>query len=264
MNLGKLIEFVNPSLYQEYIADTILEKKSMSLPRKEIAPLDTLRMSAPNFRKNKSPLLKLKKISSLSPTHFAKTYIENRKIPTKQHYRLYYAKNFNAWVNTIIPNKLDEKYDEPRLVTPFIDESGNLFGFAGRSFQPDPYLRYITIMIDDDKPKVFGIDNVNFEKPYYIVEGQLDALFLENSVAMAGAEGNSEGLENISNATYVFDNEPRNKEIVKRMEKVLKKGQKVAVWPDKIVDKDINDMVLSGIKPLELEGNLRLNSWRKC
>ena len=259
MNLGKLIEFVNPSLYQEYIADTILEKKSMSLPRKEIAPL-----------------LKLKKISSLSPTHFAKTYIENRKIPTKQHYRLYYAKNFNAWVNTIIPNKLDEKYDEPRLVTPFIDESGNLFGFAGRSFQPDPYLRYITIMIDDDKPKVFGIDNVNFEKPYYIVEGQLDALFLENSVAMAGAEGTSEGLENISNATYVFDNEPRNKEIVKRMEKVLKKGQKVAVWPDKIVDKDINDMVLSGIKPLDiemilsqntyfgLEGNLRLNSWRKC
>jgi len=276
MNLGKFIEFINPSLYTEYVADTLLEKKAFEKPKKEVKPLDKLKMKAPNFRKNNSPLLKLKKISSLSPNHYAKKYIEQRKIPTHQHYRLYFAENFNAWVNTIIPKKLDERYDEPRLVTPFIDKSGNLFGFAGRSFEPNAYLRYITIMIDEDKPKVFGIDQVDFTKPYFVVEGQLDALFISNCVAMAGADGNSEGLDYISNATYVFDNEPRNKEIVRRMEKVLKKGQKVVIWPDKFIDKDINDMVLSGLTPLDiemildqhtysgLEGNLRLSTWRKC
>ena len=276
MNLGKLIEFVNPSLYTEYVADSLLEKKVMSVPKKEVKPLDTLTMKAPNFRKNKSPLLKLKKISSLSPNHFAKKYVEKRKIPTNQHYRLYFAENFNAWVNTIIPKKLDERYDEPRLVTPFIDKGGNMYGFAGRSFKLDSYLRYITIMIDENKTKIFGIDKVDFEEPYFVVEGQLDALFIKNCVAMAGADANSEGLDYISNATYVFDNEPRNKDIVKRMDRVLKKGQNVVIWPDKIVDKDINDMVLSGLTPLDiemilsqntydgLEGNLRLNAWRKC
>jgi hypothetical protein len=90
---------------------------------------------------------------------------------------------------------------------------------------------------------------------------------------MAGADGNSKGLENIDNAIYVFDNEPRNKEIVKRMERVLERGNKVVIWPENVVDKDINDMILSGLDPQHiietniysgLDGKLKLSYWRKC
>jgi hypothetical protein len=158
------------------------------------------------------------------------------------------------------------------LVLPFIDEKGNMFGFTGRAFDPNS-LRYLTIMIDEDKPKIFGLNEIDFHKQYYVVEGPIDSLFIRNAVAMAGADGNSKGLENIENAVYVFDNEPRNGEIVKRMERVLERGNKVVIWPESIIDKDINDMFVSGLDPQAiidsniysgLEGKLKLSYWRKC
>jgi hypothetical protein len=114
---------------------------------------------------------------------------------------------------------------------------------------------------------------VDFGKRYYVTEGPIDSLFLDNAVAMAGADGNSEGLDNIENVVYVFDNEPRNKEICARMEKILDKGYKLCIWPEKLLDKDINDMVLSNLDPQDiidkntysgLTGKLQLSYWRKC
>jgi hypothetical protein len=208
--------------------------------------------------------------------HPAKTYIENRQIPANQHYKLYYAPKFNEWVNSIIPGKLPEQErDAPRLILPFIDDKGNLFGFQGRAF--DKYsLRYITIMIDPTMPKIFGLDTIDFERKYYVVEGPIDSLFLDNAVAMAGADGSGAGLSHIENAIMVFDNEPRNKEICSRMEKCLDKGYKVCIWPTNVVDKDINDMILSNINNADvqliidqntysgLQGKLKLTYWRKC
>lgn len=271
MSLGNLLKFVETNLYNDYVADLILEKKLFQREEK-VSPIDNLVKKRPKFQKNNSPLLKIKKVSSLSPDHPVKKYIEKRKIPPSQHYKLYYAPKFNKWVNSIIPNKLSEKHDEPRLVTPFIDENGVFFGFAGRSFDPKNELRYITIMIDEDQYKIFGLDSVDFNKRYYVTEGQFDSMFLSNAVAMAGADGNIKGLRNLDNAVYVFDNEPRNEEIVNRMSKVLDRGHKICIWPENLVDKDINDMVLSGLEPQKiideniysgLEGKLKLSYWRK-
>ena len=156
--------------------------------------------------------MKIKKVSSLNYDHKAKLYVQKRQIPASEQYKLYYAPKFNEWVNSIIPGKLPKlENDSPRLVMPFIDKKGNLFGFNARAFR-DNELRYITIMIDEDMPKIFGLDTVNFSKKYYVIEGPIDSLFIDNSVAMAGADGNAKGLENTENAVFVFDNEPRNKE----------------------------------------------------
>ena len=128
-------------------------------------------------------------------------------------------------------------------------------------------------MIDDTKPKVFGLNDVDFDKRYYVTEGAIDGLFLDNAVAMAGADINVDGLNNIENAVYVFDNEPRNKEICARMEKILDRGYKLCIWPEKLLDKDINDMVMSSLDPQSiidqntysgLSGKLKLSYWRKC
>lgn len=117
---------------------------------------------------------------------------------------------------------------------------------------------------------------VKFNKKYYVVEGPIDSLFLDNCVAMAGADGNASGLDYLENAVFVFDNEPRNKEIVSRMERCIDRGYKVCIWPENVLDKDINDMVLSGIDPVNLqmvidqntfenlEAKLKLSYWRKC
>lgn len=262
-SLGNFLRTIAPALYDEYIIDRKLDRDMFKKEeKKDVSPLDKLVSSQPKFTKGTSPLLKIKKVSSLDVTHPAKKYIEDRKIPSDRHYRMYYAPKFNAWVNSMIPDKLPTKYDEPRLVLPFIDAHGNLFGFTGRSFTKSG-LRYITIMLDENASKVFGLDVVDFTKQYYVVEGGIDSFFLKNAVAMAGADGNVSGLSNVENAVFVYDNEPRNKEIVHRMQKNIDSGYKVVIWSDRIsaYGKDINDMVVNGLKPADIELILSQNTY---
>lgn len=269
LTFDRFLKTIEPALYDEYIVDSKLEKDL--LQKKPVKPLDKLTMKKPAFQKGSSPLLKVKKVSSLKQNHPVKKYLQKRQIPAAKHYKLYYTPKFNEWVNSLIPNKLSSR-EEPRLILPFIDEKGNLFGFTGRAFDPKS-LRYLTIMLDEDKPKVFGLDDVDFTRQYFVTEGPIDSLFLKNAVAMAGADGNAKGLKNIKNAVYVFDNEPRNKDIVKRMEKILENGNRIVIWPESLTDKDINDMVVSGYDAQTiiesniysgLEGKLKLSYWRKC
>lgn len=267
LHLSQLLKTLDLSLYNQYIIDHKLQKISSNpivIPKKVVKKLFGINV-----------LESLKKVSSLDWDHPVKKYVENRKIPTDQHYRLYFAPKYNRWVNSIIPEKLSDNFDEPRLVIPFFDEKGLLFGFAGRSFDKTS-LRYVTIMLDETKPKMFGLELVDFKKQYYVIEGQLDSLFLNNSIAMAGADGNLSSLKNLENAVFCFDNERRNSHIVARMNKILSLGYKVCIWDTSIQEKDINDMVLSGKTKEEvktsidrsiysgLSGTLKLSEWRQA
>jgi transcription elongation factor Elf1 len=277
LSLRNFLKSVDPNLYNEYIVDIALEKGLGARQKKveKVKPLDKLTMRAPKFTKANSPLKKIKKISSLNFDHPVKKYVQKRGIPANQQYKLYYAPKFEEWTNSLIPDKLPEKQVKPRLVLPFIDKKGNVFGYQGRAFDKHS-IRYITIMLDEDMPKIFGLESVDFTRKYYVVEGPIDSLFLSNAVAMAGADNNTNGLENTDKAIFVYDNEPRNAEIVRRMEKALDAGHKVCIWPKNLLDKDINDIVLSGIKPADvqliidqntysgLEGKLQLSEWRRC
>lgn len=254
--------------YNEYIAEKYVNKTK----EEKEQPLDNLKSSKPEFKKYVNPLKTIKKISQLAFDHPVKEYIEKRQIPASQHYRLYYAPKFMSWINTIIPNKFPNiTKDEPRLIIPFIDGEGRVFGLSARGFNPKG-LRYITIMFEE-RPKVFGLDKVDFTKRYFVTEGAIDSMFLSNSVAMAGADGNLSGLKNTENAIFVFDCEPRNKEIHKRMEKIIRDGCSICIWPPNMPAKDINEMHLEGVTDIEklilantykgLEASLKLMSWRK-
>lgn len=221
---------------------------------------------------DRSALRKIKKLSQLALDHPVRQYIDSRKIPNDKHYLLYYAPKFKTWINSIIPDKFPAfKKDEPRLILPFFDEEGKLFGVSARGFDPNG-IRYITIMFDESKPKIFGLERVDFSRPYFIVEGAIDSLFLENAIAMAGADGNMEGLRNTQNAIIVYDNEPRNAEVHKAMEKIIRKDLRICIWPKWVAKKDINEMVLDGMTNLSklikentyrgMMASLYLNDWR--
>ena len=142
--------------------------------------------------------------------------------------------------------------NDPRLVFPFKDRQGNLVEVTGRALN-DSQLRYLTLRFDDDKPFIFGLNKVDFNKPLYVVEGPIDSLFLDNCIAVAGSDFSKITNEiPKSNTTIVFDNEPRNKEIIKKMNSIAELGYKVCIWPETIKEKDINDMVLSGVNPLDI------------
>jgi len=280
-NLQNLLKVIDFNLFNNYVVDTLAQKYGAKTSDKrtydpKAKPLDKLMHKRPSFSKKGSPLKSITKVSSLPHDHKCRKYVESRKIPKNQQWRLYYAPKFNSWVNSIIPNKLPElANDSPRLIMPFINKRGEFFGFNARAFNSYE-LRYITIMLNENEFKLFGLDVVDTSKKYYVIEGPLDSLFISNGIAMAGADGSAKGLPNPENAVFVFDNEPRNKEIVSRMEKSIISGFKVCIWPDRIIDKDINDMILSGMTSYEvidiinsntyegLEGNLKLGFWRKC
>lgn len=264
----KFAEMMDPNLYNDYVADRFLQKNKED-PTANFS--EQVKSEAPVFTKN--PLSKLKKISQLKHDHPVKKYIEKRQIPANQHYRLYYAPKFMTWINSLIPDKFkDVKRDEPRLVIPLIDSKGIVFGVSARSFDPKS-LRYISIMFDD-RPKIFGLDKVNFNKTFFVTEGAIDAMFLSNAIAMVGADIRLDGLEHIENAIFIHDAEPRNKEICKRMETLLKNGHTVCIWPSDVPAKDINEMHLSGMKDIEktikensyngLRGLLQFKEWKKC
>lgn len=252
ISFKNLIARIDSELSEQYVRERFLERNTPEQQETKEQKPDISKIVVPQFLKGDSPLKQLKKVSQLDAEHPVKKYVQKRKIPASVHYKLFYAPKFKAWVNTIIPEKFDlESGDEPRLIIPFLDKQGNLFGFQGRSFKPDG-IRYITIMIDESKPKVFGLDTVNEKGKIYVVEGPIDSMFMPNCIAMAGSSVNLASVfpdKPRDEIVVVMDNEPRNAQIVKQIDKYIDEGYSVCIWPDGIADKDINDMVLHGLDP---------------
>jgi len=173
-------------------------------------------------------------------------------------------------VNTIKPDTFKSThYGEERIVIPLI-RNNTLIGVQGRALSTNP-IKYLTIMLDDDAPKVYGLDTIDKRLPVYVVEGPFDSTFINNSVALCGSDGEIRDLER-SDKVFVYDNEPRNKEIVNRIERCIERGERVVIWPTTIREKDINDMVLSGHNVQEivesnvytgLQAKLKFTTWKK-
>ena len=248
-----LLEFLNPSLHKEYRMEVFSGKVQEQ-------PVTKFQIDITKFAKKRidkfEPFTRLKRISQLPYNHEAKVYIESRKIPYNMHYAIYYCPKFFNWVNTIIPNKFSDetlKNDSARIILPFIDQNGYVFGFQGRALgSVDPKYRYVTIMLDSEKPKIFGLDRIDFSKKVYVVEGPIDSFFLPNCLAMGGSDVSLSNLVDSSKVVMVYDNEPRNKEIVSLIKKSIDKKYNVVIWPNGIEQKDINDMILSGMEQHDL------------
>lgn len=250
-SISALLNDLDPILKKEYDLEIFSEK--------DLKPFE-IEIPKISLETKSDPLKKIKKISQLHADHPAKKYVVSRKIPYNQHYRLYYADNFFAWTNSIIPDKFQSiKKDSPRIVIPFFDKNKKMFGYQGRSISSNAKVRYYTIMFDDHD-KVFGLEKINLDEHVYVVEGPIDSLFLPNCLAMAGADI-SPKLLNKEKTTIIFDNEPRNQEILRRMRKYIDSGYTVCIWPNTIKQKDINDMILSGMNINTLLDIINENSY---
>jgi hypothetical protein len=183
--------------------------------------------------------------------------------------KFYYAENFQEFVNTLKPGSFENtKYGEQRIVIPLVRDE-KLIGLQGRALSTNP-VKYLTIMLDEDELKVYGLDSIDKEKPVYVTEGPFDSTFLRNAIAMCGSDVDLSTLD--YQFIYVYDNEPRNKQIVDRISNQIDSGNSIVIWPSNIRDKDINDMILSGhnVKNVVesntyqgLEAKLKFTVWKK-
>jgi DNA-directed RNA polymerase subunit RPC12/RpoP len=262
--LTQLIDHVAPPLKKEYV----LEKFSTRGAGKKIS-LGAGDQTA-FFKTNKTPVFEtnpLKHITCLELcdiNHPARLYVHERKIPQRQWKRLYYTETFKAWTNSIVKNKFkDIDKDEGRLIIPFFDKKGKMVAFQGRSLDPNNPVRYITIKITEDECKLFGMELMDESKPVYVTEGPIDSLFLDNAIAMAGSDlSNSCNLNSETEFVIVMDNENRNKEIVKKIGAFIERGYAVCIWDEKILQKDINDMVLSGMSIENLHNSIKTRTFK--
>ena len=263
-SFGNFLKEQANDLHDEYI----MERYKAGLTGKGTNVADPeFNYQKPTFKKQGE----LQSISELNTSHSALAYLTKRGITRKHFSNLYYVDEFCTWVNTQKPTFRDVRKDHPRIIIPFVDENGEWFGFQGRSLNPNDKLRYITIMLDEDRIKVYGLDRVNFNKTVYITEGPFDSLFIDNAIAMAGADVDWKLIDG-KEAVFVYDNEKRSKEIVNRIEKAIDKGYEVVIWPSSLKEKDLNDMFSSGhdVQSMVefntyqgLEAKIKLSEWKK-
>ena len=216
----------------------------------------------------KKPVFKKKlDLPRASEVPVAKEYLEKRKIDPTQ---FYFTNKFKQWVNTQKKTFDSTVKDESRIIIPMYDTERNLIGFQGRSLGPNS-VKYITVMLNEEAPKVYGMDRIDTEKSVYVVEGPFDSTFVNNSIALCGSDGDLEYLKTYD-LIYAYDNEPRNKEIVGRVERCIRDNKRVVIWPRNIVEKDINDMALAGHDIMGilnintysgLEAQIQFNNWKK-
>lgn len=273
-NCGKSISFksflkdIDPTLHNQYILEKFKGNKTEPLKLKAIKP-KKVKIIKKHFD--------LPLISELNKGHPARTYLEDRRIPKDKLDTLYFSESFKEWTNTQKQTFDKIKYDEPRIIIPLIAD-GEIFGFQGRSLSKSSKIKYITIILDDSKPKIYGLDDINWDQNVYILEGPFDSMFVSNSIAMAGSDVNTSEITNRKDVDFIFvyDNEKRNKQIVERMEKVIDNGHSIVIWPDDLKFKDVNELIISGMSSHNLQNlikfntfnglqaKLKLNRWSRC
>tara|TARA_B100001142_G_C14336901_1_gene656268 strand:- start:707 stop:1699 length:993 start_codon:yes stop_codon:yes gene_type:complete len=264
MSLNNFLKEIDPETHREYVFEKFKGGHTGKNYVNE-TPEDIFKIvgaSKPMF-KNKVKI----ELPNAFDDPTSKRYLQDRAIFSGE---FYYAKNFKEFVNTIKPNSFDStKYGEKRIVIPLYYEE-RLIGVQGRALSTNP-IKYLTIMLEDEAPKIYGLDTIRRDAPVFITEGPFDSTFISNSIAMCGADLDISNW-GISNPVWVYDNEPRNSEIVKRIKHTIDKGESLVIWPTHIREKDINDMILSGHDVQKiidsnthsgLEAKLKFNTWKR-
>ncbi len=264
-HFGTFLKNFDSAQYGQYVIERYAEGKTpQATAHKNVESV--LKFEEPKFKKKPEPKLIdsiMDRLDTLPEDNEAVQYAVNRKIPRDAFSRLYFIPN----VKDII--QLNDKYkesivtSEPRLAIPFFDGAGKLLVVSLRGLRGES-LRYINIKVDEDAPSIFGLDQVDPKKEVLVVEGPLDSLFLDNSIACAGtAFGKIDQLPiDKEKITIIFDNQPKNRDVGKLMNKYIDMGYKMVIWPDSVPGKDINEMIENGLTSDEIQRIINDNTFK--
>ena len=259
MSFSNFLKQIDPTLHKQFIMEKFKECFA------GVKGASTVEAPKFNFKK---PVFKSKlDLPKASEISIASEYLRKRKLDPN---KFYFAQKFKEWTNKQKQTFDNIVKDESRIVIPLHGQDNELIGFQGRSLVPNS-VKYITVMLDEEAFKIYGLDQVKTEKPIYILEGPFDSTLVENSVAMCGSDIDIRTF-GWSNYIWVYDNEPRNREIVNRISKTIDRGDQVVIWPKHINEKDVNDMTLSGHNVMSmlksntysgLKAKIKFNNWKK-
>lgn len=189
-------------------------------------------------------------ISTLDSEHHAREYLEGRMIPDSFYTDLFYTDSALK-IMAEIPEYEDtakRMKDRDAIVIPFYDQDNVLMCIQFRFFDGD--LRYLTLRLRSDALKVWGLDRVDKSKTVYVVEGVFDAMFIDNSIAVAGASllSSVKYVASIaSDFVLIFDKDyMTNYEVYSQFVKAINGGYKVVMYDHEFEAKDINAQIQHG------------------
>lgn len=271
MYFGTFLKQFDATLYHEYSYENYLENKTPAF--EDTVKFVPVRAFAEKVEGKFLTDVAIP-LSDLCEENEAVQYCLSRQIPEQHFSKLFWIERAKD-IAKIAPEKYASiQNDEPRLVIPFYDEHGQLTEVTMRGLRGES-LRYINVKMIEDATAIFGLDTVDREETIMVTEGPLDSLFLENAIAVGGTGFIK--LEPLpifkEQFVLIFDNEPRNKDVCKVMEKFVNMGYRVVIWPCEVKEKDINEMVLVGRDPERIiEANVyqglmaqaKFSFWKTC
>ena len=281
LSFSDFLSFIDPNLHKEYVYDILKEKYGEREVKTEIPKPSREFKKDPDYIKDF--LSVCKPISKLPKDHPAVIYCEERQIPSDKISKLFYVDNIRDISVLDKTKKYEGKIvdNDPRIILP-IWGPNYLVGVTCRSLEAKPKKRYLIYKFVEDIPLIFNLYTIDGElgidikKPVFVTEGGFDSLFLDNAIAVNGADL-KRVMKILSSLNLIFipDKEPRNKQILHVYKEIIKMGQKLVIIPEYMKGKDINQMVLShGIDKVKsiinsnivsgLEAELKLSNWKKC
>lgn len=247
----KFLKDEDPMLYQEYIFEKFGEKNKKKKEYTFEKPKFDKKAELEDYPDFFVP------IKRLPDDHFAVRFLKNRKISLDNE--LYFIDNSKKL------ESLDDSYagrlieDAGRIVIPYRNRSNKIVGYTARALDGSS-LRYINVKISDE-PMIWGLNRIKLDKKILVTEGAFDAMFLKNAVAASGSD-----LKKLTNyfdsskLIFIFDNEPRNRQNVKKMDNLINQGFSVFVPPKSLIGKDINEMVLRGTGQEQIQDIINTSS----
>jgi len=239
-----------PDIHKEYLKEYLQEKGGKVKVKKRKMP------SANDFKFKSILNTNTGDLRAVAVRAWEKTesreYLQDRQIGEELIRKLWYVQDSSVLSYLSSKYKNRKLGNDPRIVFPFYSENGELIGVSGRAINDTP-LRYLTMRFVDDVPLIYNINNVDKSKTIYVTEGPIDSLFLPNSIAVGGSDFKK--IQHLKeNAIIIYDNEPRNTVILKKIEEVIDDGYSVCIWHDRRVEglKDINDMIMNGMTQNEI------------
>lgn len=202
------------------------------------------------------------RVVDLPKNHRAVQYLKDRRIPEDKMKEFYYVDDMQK------VEELSDKYrnkivgTEERVCLPYYNRKGRLIGCTFRALEDHP-IKYLDIRLNENERMIYNIDGVDLTEDVYVVEGPMDSLFLPNCVAAGSSDLRAASVQVLpERMILIYDNQPRNRELLKIMKKSIKDGYRHFIWPRSIRSKDINDLVRNNeYTTEELPGLINRNTY---
>lgn len=141
---------------------------------------------------------------------------------------------------------IDGKYNK-RLIIPFYDSNGRIYYYQARALYDWQSPKYLNRTLGRDSA-IYGYYTADTSKCVTVLEGPIDSMFVQNSIAVLGLTWTDEvkkKLEKFDKLRYMLDNDDAGK---KKSIKLIKEKKFVFNWRKFINDynlpqsiKDVND-----------------------